>query len=279
MKTYCFAKDRIRESKTATIHPMDIGLIRGYGIFDFFRTSQYVPLFLQDYLNRFLRSAEKMNLPLPLDRSGLEEVILELVSKNELENGGIRMLLTGGISDNHFSPSTGSLFVFCEALDFPSPAKYETGVKLVSAEHVRAVADIKTTNYAFPVWHSANWKKEGAEDLIYHQNGFISESSRSNVFIIKDGRIATPDQNVLHGITRMRTLELAPDTEIRPITFAELLDADEVFMTSTTKKILPVTKVDRHAIGDGKPGPKTMALLKDFLEMEKKVLSVTAEDK
>lgn len=279
MKTYCFAKDRIRESKTATIHPMDIGLIRGYGIFDFFRTAHYVPLFLQDYLNRFIRSAEKMHLPLPLDRAGLEDVILELVSKNELENGGIRMLLTGGISDNHFSPNTGSLFIFCEALDFPPMSKYETGVKLVSAEHVRAVADIKTTNYAFPVWHSANWKKEGAEDLIYHQNGFISESSRSNIFIIKDGKIATPDQNVLHGITRMRTLELAPETEIRPITFEELLNADEVFMTSTTKKILPVTKIDNYAIGEGKPGKKTMALLKDFLEMEKKVVGAMSENK
>ncbi|EMS31389.1 hypothetical protein C943_02536 [Mariniradius saccharolyticus AK6] len=279
MKTYCFAKDRIRESKTATIHPMDIGLIRGYGIFDFFRTAHYVPLFLQDYLNRFIRSAEKMHLPLPLDRAGLEDVILELVSKNELENGGIRMLLTGGISDNHFSPNTGSLFIFCEALDFPPMSKYETGVKLVSAEHVRAVADIKTTNYAFPVWHSANWKKEGAEDLIYHQNGFISESSRSNIFIIKDGKIATPDQNVLHGITRMRTLELAPETEIRPITFEELLNADEVFMTSTTKKILPVTKIDNYAIGEGKPGKKTLALLKDFLEMEKKVVGAMSENK
>jgi branched-chain amino acid aminotransferase len=279
MKTYCFAKDRIRESKTATIHPMDIGLIRGYGIFDFFRTAHYVPLFLQDYLDRFIRSAEKMHLPLPLDRAGLEDVILELVSKNELENGGIRMLLTGGISDNHFSPNTGSLFIFCEALDFPPMSKYETGVKLVSAEHVRAVADIKTTNYAFPVWHSANWKKEGAEDLIYHQNGFISESSRSNIFIIKDGKIATPDQNVLHGITRMRTLELAPETEIRPITFEELLNADEVFMTSTTKKILPVTKIDNHAIGEGKPGKKTMALLKDFLEMEKKIVGAMSENK
>lgn len=279
MKTYCFAKDRIRESKTATIHPMDIGLIRGYGIFDFFRTAHYVPLFLQDYLNRFIRSAEKMHLPLPLDRAGLEDVILELVSKNELENGGIRMLLTGGISDNHFSPNTGSLFIFCEALDFPPMSKYETGVKLVSAEHVRAVADIKTTNYAFPVWHSANWKKEGAEDLIYHQNGFISESSRSNIFIIKDGKIATPDQNVLHGITRMRTLELAPETEIRPITFEELLNADEVFMTSTTKKILPVTKIDNYAIGEGKPGKKTLALLKDFLEMEKKFVGAMSENK
>lgn len=278
MKTYCFAKDRIRESKTATIHPMDIGLIRGYGIFDFFRTSHFVPLFLPDYLDRFIRSAEKMHLPLPLDRAGLEEVILELVEKNDLENGGIRMLLTGGISDNHFSPSIGNLFIFCETLEFPSASKYETGVKLISAEHIRAVADIKTTNYAFPVWHSAKWKQEGAEDLIYQQNGMISESSRSNIFIVKDGMVATPNEHVLHGITRMRTLELVPDTEVRPISFAELLNAEEVFMTSTTKKILPVTKIDDRIIGTGKPGPKTLALFQDFLAMEKKVVQALSNN-
>lgn len=278
MKPYCFAKDRIRESKTATIHPMDIGLIRGYGIFDFFRTSSYVPLFLQDYLDRFIRSAEKMHLPLPVDRAGLEEIILDLISKNELENGGIRMLLTGGISENHFSPSSGSLFVFCESLEFPPTSKYETGVKLLSAEHVRAVADIKTTNYAFPVWHSANWKKEGAEDLIYHQNGMISESSRSNIFVIKDGQISTPDQHVLHGITRKRVLELANGAVIRPISFRELLEADEVFMTSTTKKILPVTRIDNDAIADGKPGPISLGLLEEFKKMEKRVVTMVSSN-
>lgn len=270
MKPYCFAKNGIINSSTAQVHPMDIGLIRGYGIFDFFRTSNHVPLFLSDYLDRFIRSAEKTHLNLQYNKSELADIIKELIQKNDLGNGGIRMLLTGGVSENHFSPSNGDLFIFCEDLLFPSQEKYDKGVKLLSAEHVRAIADIKTTNYAFPVWLSASWKEKGAEDVIYHFNGMISESSRSNIFVIKDGQISTPDQHILHGITRMRVLELAPETAIRPISFKELLSADELFITSTTKKILPITVIDDHKIGTGHVGPITKKLMADFIEMEKK---------
>ncbi|MCL6259495.1 aminotransferase class IV [Aquiflexum sp. TKW24L] len=274
MKQFCFSNDHIIESKKASIHPMDIGLIRGYGIFDFFRTSGYRPLFLSDYLDRFVRSADKTHLQLDFSKEELAQIIHDLIQKNDLEQGGVRMLLSGGISDNHFSPTDGSLFIFCEDLDFPAPHKYENGVKLLSADHVRAIADVKTTNYAFPVWHSVNWKKEGAEDVIYHHNGFISESSRSNIFVLKDGRIATPDQNILHGITRMRVLELEPGIEIRPISFEEVLDADELFMTATTKKILPVTMIDDKKIGSGIPGSRTIQLMSAFAAMEKNSILV-----
>lgn len=272
MKPYCFAKNGIIDSSKALVHPMDISVIRGYGIFDFFRTSNHVPLFLSDYLDRFIRSAEKTYLNLKYSKSELADIIHELIEKNDLKNGGIRMLLTGGVSENHFSPSDGGLYIFCEDLLFPSQEKYDKGVKLVSADHVRAIADIKTTNYAFPVWLSATWKDSGAEDVIYHHNGFISESSRSNIFVIKDGQISTPDQHILHGITRMRVLELAPQTSIRPISFEELLAADELFITSTTKKILPITQIDDRKIGSGQVGPLTKKLMTDFVEMEKKHL-------
>lgn len=273
MKPYCFANDQIIASEHAKIHPMDIGLIRGYGIFDFLRTKAYHAMFLDDYLDRFTRSAEKTHLHLGYSKSELRQIIHELIEKNGLQEGGIRMVLTGGVSDNHFSPTKGSLFIFNESLDFPSRAKYEQGIKLLSVEHVRAIADIKTTNYAFPVWHSAQWKAAGAEDVLYHWNGVISESSRSNIFVIKDGVISTPNNHILHGITRKRTLELAPETIIREISMQEVLAADELFITSTTKKILPVTKIDGHSIGNGTVGPRTSQLIQDFDKMELHVLS------
>ncbi|MFD2202182.1 aminotransferase class IV [Shivajiella indica] len=271
MKTFCFANSQIIESEKAKIHPMDIGLIRGYGIFDFFRTSNYSPVFLNDYLDRFIRSAEKTFLALDFGKEELSQVIHELIEKNDLKNGGIRMFLSGGVSENHFSPTKGSFFIFCEDLDFPSKDKYEKGVKLLALEHIRSIADIKTTNYAFPVWHSKIWKKEGAEDVIYHMNGQVSESSRSNIFIVKDGKISTPANHILHGITRKRLLELAPQTQIRNITLKEALNADEVFMTSTTKKVLPVTQIDELKIGNGHPGPITKKLLEEFTELEQKI--------
>ncbi|MDF2159217.1 aminotransferase class IV [Algoriphagus sp. CAU 1675] len=271
MKPFCFADGQIIPTESATIHPMDLGLIRGYGIFDFFRTVNYKALFLDHYLDRFIASAKKTYLSLDYSRDELKGIIQELIDKNDLKEGGIRMVLSGGMSENHFSPGKGKLYIFAESLIFPSQQKYEQGVKLLSLEYVRPIAEIKTTNYALAVWHSAQWKQQGAEDVIYHLNGYISESSRSNFFIVKDGVISTPDRHILMGITRKHILELAENVEVRPITMQEALAADEAFITSTTKVLLPVTQIDDLKIGNGKTGPVSLDLLERFKKMEKEL--------
>lgn len=271
MKPFCFADGQIIESNNATVHPMDLGIIRGYGIFDFFRSVNYKPLFLDHYLDRFISSAEKTFLPMPYSREDLKQIISDLTEKNDMEQGGFRMLLSGGLSDNHFSPADGKLFIFPEELLFPSEEKYNKGVKLLSLEYVRPIAEIKTTNYALAVWDSVRWKKEGAEDVLYHLNGQISESSRSNFYIVKDGVLITPDENILLGITRKHVLEMADKVEIRTLTMEETLAADEAFISSTTKVLLPVTQIDNHIIGTGKPGPMTLDILEKFRVLEKRM--------
>lgn len=271
MKPFCFANGQIIPTDQARIHPMDLAVIRGYGIFDFFRTVNYVPLFLEHYLDRFIASAEKTFIPLDYSRDQLRQIISELIDKNDLKEGGLRMVLSGGVSDNHFSPAKGTLFIFAESLIFPAQEKYDLGIKLLSVEHVRSIAEIKTTNYAFPVWHSVQWKQAGAEDVVYHMNGEISESSRSNIFIIKDGQVSTPDKHVLFGITRKHVMEIAGDVAIRPISFEEMLAADEVFITSTTKVLLPVTSVDSHLIGNGKVGQRSSEILDRFKYLTKEL--------
>jgi branched-chain amino acid aminotransferase len=273
MKPFCFADGKIVPTETATLHPMDLGLIRGYGIFDFFRTVGHSPLFLEDYLDRFISSAEKTFLPMDYSRAELREIIAELIAKNELESGGLRMVLSGGISENHFSPAEGKLFIFGEALSLPSEEKYQDGIKLLTLEYVRPIADIKTTNYTLPVWHSVNWKRLGAEDVLYHWNGWVSESSRSNFFIVKNGVLHTPDQHILHGITRKHILDLVKNVVIRAISLEEVWEADEAFISSTTKILLPVTQVDERKIGNGKPGPMTMDILERFRVLEKETVA------
>ena len=268
-KPFCFSVDQIASTPSASLHPLDIGLIRGYAIFDFFRTVNFKPLFLGAYLDRFINSARNTCLPLDFDKGELENIILELIEKNELAQGGIRMLLTGGVSDNAFSPTHGSLFIFCEDLKMPADEKYAQGVKLLSEEYVRPLSGIKTTNYTLPVWLSAGWKDQAAEDVIYHFNGVISESSRSNIFMVKNGEVATPKTNILLGVTRKQVLSLADQAQERDISLTEILNADEVFMTSTTKRILPVTQIDGTLIKDGKPGPITQHLMDKFKKLEK----------
>ena len=141
----------------------------------------------------------------------------------------------------------------------------------MTLEYVRPIADIKTTNYALAVWHSAQWKKQGAEDVLYHMNGFISESSRSNFFIVKDGELITPSEHILLGITRKNLIKIAGQVTIRPISLQEVWDADEAFICSTTKVLLPVTQIDDRTIGNGKPGPISVSLLEKFKELEKEL--------
>ncbi len=272
MKPFCFAKDEIIESKLATSHPLDIGLIRGYAIFDFFRTVGPNPLFLEDYLLRFINSAKSAHLPLAYSKEDLEQIIHKLIAKNELENGGVRMILTGGISDNFFTPASGDLFLFCEPLSLPSEEKYAKGVKLLPVEYVRPIPKIKTTNYTLPCFLSVDWPSQGAEDVIYHHQGLVSESSRSNIFMVNDGIISTPATHILEGITRKKVMELAANVIVRDIRLDEILVAGEVFMTSTTKRILPITTIGNQVIGTGKPGDQTMSLMAAFENMEKSLL-------
>ena len=264
MKPFCFADGKIIPTQDARLHPADLAVIRGYGIFDFFRTQAYQPVFLEDYLDRFIGSAAKTYLPLAYSREELRAIIAELIQKNDMEQGGIRMVLTGGVSEDHFSPATGKLFMFGEELSFPSEEKYQNGVKLISLEHVRAIADIKTTNYTLPVWHSVQWNAQGAEDVIYHWDGQVSESSRSNFFIVKDGIISTPDRHILMGITRKHLLAIAGNVQVRPISLAEVWEADEAFISATTKIILPVTQIDDRKVGSGKVGKVSLDILGKF---------------
>ena len=273
MKPFCFADGAIIPSESATVHPMDLGLIRGYGIFDFFRTSGYTPLFLENYLDRFIASAEKTHLPLPFSREQLGQIIGELIEKNDLHDGGLRMVLSGGVSENHFSPAEGKLFIFAESLTLPSKEKYQQGIKLLTLEYVRPIADIKTTNYTLPVWHSVNWNRLGAEDVLYHWNGWVSESSRSNFFIVKNGVIHTPNEHILMGITRKYIIKIAKQVVIRQISLEEVWEADEAFISSTTKILLPVTRLDDRIIGNGKPGPVTMEIFEKFKKLERETVA------
>lgn len=276
MKPFCFAGEKIIESNQASLHPLDIGLIRGYAIFDFFRTVGRHPLFLDEYLKRFTDSATKAGLPLEYTAKELKEIIHSLIEKNEHEDGGVRMILTGGMSANHFLPARGQVFIFCEALQLPGEEKYQNGVKLLSTNYVRPLAAIKTTNYTLPCYLSLDWKAQGAEDVVYHYEGRVSESSRSNIFMVKNGLIYTPQRDILRGITRDKVIRLAEDVSFTDISLEDLMEADEVFISSTTKRILPITQIDEVRIGKGKPGPVTRNLMQSFLNLEMETASTTS---
>jgi branched-chain amino acid aminotransferase len=146
---------------------------------------------------------------------------------------------------------------------------YENGVKLIKVEHVRDLPEIKSLNYIVPITTLPRWKAENAYDVLYHKNGEISESSRSNFFIVKGENIFTPNKDILRGITRNKVIECAKSlgfqVEESVVNLAMLESADEAFITSSTKGLLAVTQVDDLKIGD-KEGEISNAIRQRFLE-------------
>ena len=250
----------------------DLAIQRGYAVFDYFRIKQNAPLFLDDYLDRFFRSADLMFLHPVQTREEVKSIMSELMAQNKMAESGMRMILTGGCSPDHYEPALPNLVIVQEELQMPSHERFMAGVKVITHEYQRDLPLVKTTNYLMGVWMQHKIRAQNASDVLYHKQGNVSELPRANVMMVtKDGRIVTPSENILQGITRMKLLELAAhkySVELRELSVAELKNAAEVFMTSTTKRILPIVQLDEFVIGNGKAGPVTSLLNAAFIEME-----------
>ncbi|MDB5209704.1 MAG: amino acid aminotransferase [Sediminibacterium sp.] len=246
----CFLNGRFIPLSEATIPVNDLGLQRGYGIFDFLRVTDGAPLFWEDHLDRFYQSAEMMRLSIRYSRDEMRSIIKELLQRNGLANAGIKLLLTGGPSSDGYQMTGETNLLISEQLIPPPPDTiFLPGYKLISYEHQRQVPEVKTTDYLMAIRLQPWVKENGADDILYHQNEMVSECPRSNFFIItKDDRLVTPAKNILKGITRKQLLAIASNigihAEERAISLNDVRNAKEAFITSSTKRLIPVTQVD-----------------------------------
>lgn len=248
----------------------DLGLMRGYGLFDYFRTYNGKPFQWDWYWERYENSAEKLGIENPLSKAQAHAIVLDLINRLNGVDCAIRFLLTGGFTVDSVSSSSPNLFIISEDIHASKPEEYQTGIKVISYEYVRDMYDIKSTDYKHFMFLQPAIKAAAASDVLFHHNGLVSELSRSNVFLVNGRKLITPERFILKGITRRTVLDLAQtdfDIEIRDISLEELLSATEVFTTSTTKRVLPITQVDNHLIGSGKIGPGTALLLQKINHM------------
>lgn len=269
MKEYNFLNGQILLSEEAKIHVSDLGLLRGYGIFDFFRAVNGKPVFMDDHLDRLENSARLMGLPIPESRERLKEIILELIELNPHDLLGIKVVMTGGYSPDGYTPAEPSNLMIIPKPFIFKPA--DIGMKLMTYEYSREIPEIKTLSYISPIRVLPKMREAGADDLLYHLNGDISESSRSNIFIIKDRKVITPKDGVLYGVTRKYVLELCREyfeVEERDVTLKETLEADEVFTTGSTKRVVAISQIDNTIFNDGKIGKQTRKIQSLFLERE-----------
>jgi branched-chain amino acid aminotransferase len=262
LNTLCYINNHFLEYSDAKIHISDLGIQRGYSIFDYFLEMEGKIPFLEDYLDRFYISAERLNMEVPLEREMMKEKIGYLIQQNRLGTSGIKLLLTGGFSEDLYSQSTPNFMI----LNLPvkrRPGEFGAGEKLLLLDYTRHLPEVKTTFYLPSIALFPILKEKGAIEVLYHHNGLISETTRANIFLIKNNKLITPSPGVLRGITRKYVLQVVRNLamiEEREVKLEELWESDEVFITGTSKHVAPVVEIEGRVIGSGKPGVMTKAI-------------------
>lgn len=267
-----FLNDQFIEAEKASLHISDLAIQRGYGIFDFFRVRNNVPLYVEAHLDRFFQSASILHLSTPYTKDNLLSILNDLIKRNNISSSGIRMILTGGYSPDAYQPVNPNFIVMQNALawdDSPSPK----AVSIITHEFVREIPEAKTINYTMGIWLQNKVKEHGADDVLYRSNGVVTEFPRCNFFVVtKDNVIITPSKNILNGVTRKNVLTDARalvEVKEASVTIEDIRNAKEAFLTSTTKRIQAIVKIDGYSIGDGKPGELTTTLLNMLIAKEK----------
>lgn len=273
---FAFVNNTFVDELEATIGINDLAIQRGYGVFDFFRTQHFEPLFLDDYLDRFYHSANILRLAVPHSKAAMVSIIEELIRRNRVSTSGIRLVLTGGFSEDSYHIEQPNFIITQKPIELPSEEKFMRGLNIITHTYKRELPTIKSINYLTGIYLKQKIADNKADEVLYTDNGNILEFPRANVFIVTENdAVVTPAEGVLYGITRKKVLEIAREkyhVEQRAISMDELHQAKEVFFTSTTKRILPVLCIDGKKVGSGEAGEVTKSLYHSFLQMEHALL-------
>ena len=272
---------RITGEREAVIPVFDHGFLYGEGVYETLRTYRGRPFLLDRHLRRLRTSAAMIDLGVPLDDAGFGARVMETVRAAGTGSAEwyIRVLLTRGVGELTYDPAacpTPSVVVIVKPFEPPPPETYQRGVKaaLVSVlrNHPGSVNPlIKSNNLLNNALAMREAGRRGAfEGVMRNYRGELSECTTANLFVVAGGAALTPplDAGLLAGITREFLFEVAEAAGV-PMREAvlrdrNLLEADEAFLTSTTRELVPIVRVDDRAIGDGRPGPVTRALLAAF---------------
>ncbi|MBJ95962.1 MAG: branched-chain amino acid aminotransferase [Rickettsiales bacterium] len=258
----------------------DRGFLFADSVFETVRTYQRKPFLLGDHLDRLRRSADTLQIPVPWSDQHFGEVVAGLLSRGAQQAEAVlRIMVTRGDGGHGLAfpePQRSRLVVFSRPLPALDSVLYREGVKVVLPEAARhkgqaVPADVKSGSYLAAVLALAEARLSGGfEALLRASDGAVSEATTSNVFVVRDGVLMTPglSDHILPGITRALVLSIARSRDLKiveePIYESSLLSADEVFLTSSIKEVLPVNSVGDKAVGSDCPGPITVILMDAF---------------
>jgi D-alanine transaminase len=249
----------------AKVSVLDRGFIFGDGVYEVVPVYSRVPFRLDEHLARLERSLAAVRIPNPYGRAEWQRIIGELVSRQAFEDQGVYFQVTRGVAKrDHAFPRGAVPTVFMMATPLVNPPRelVEKGAAAVSAQDYRwQRCDIKSISLIGNVLlRQLSAEAEAAETILF-RDGTLTEASASNAFIVKGGVIAGPPKSalILPGITYDVVVELAHAAglplELREVTEAEVRGADELWVTSSSKEVLAIVRLDGAPIGDGRPGP------------------------
>jgi branched-chain amino acid aminotransferase len=266
-KQIVFVDGRTFRGGEACIPADDLGVQRAYAVFDYARFFRGRPFHIEDHLARFRHSAAQLRLNLAYSDKEIIEQATAMAQDIAGGEAGLRLILTGGSAHAPVLLEKPRFIMIVEQLPSYPARIYEDGVKLVTYEFQRALPRVKTTNYMNAFRLEPLKREAQAFDILYHSNGRVLECPRDNFLLFHGDTLITAGADVLEGVTRRIILSLARErygVEERVVNLAELDTADEAFMTSTTKGVLPVVRIDTREVGAGRVGARTRTLMAAF---------------
>ncbi|MCV2369710.1 D-amino acid aminotransferase [Roseateles oligotrophus] len=266
---FCYLNGEYTPLAEAKISVMDRGFIFGDGVYEMLPVYDRLLFRFESHMDRFERSMAKLRIASPLLRAEWLDIARKLVSKVEADDQWVYCQVTRGVAPrNHVMPShiKPTLFAYSIPAKPISADERHHGVACISARDFRwERGDIKSTSLLGNVLARQISADQGVAETILLRDGFLTEASSSNVWIVKEGALLGPprSEHVLEGIRVELLKELCEEMgigyKLRPISEADLFSADEIILSSATKEVLPVTTLDHQAVGHGalhgKPGP------------------------
>ncbi|MBN1526779.1 MAG: branched-chain-amino-acid transaminase [Candidatus Omnitrophica bacterium] len=282
MKIYL--KGALVEKKKAVLSVFDHGLLYGDGVFEGIRSYDGLVFRLKEHVDRLFKSADAIQLKIPLTKIGIIEAVIKTLKANALKDAYIRLVVTRGVGDLGLDPRKcrkATVFIITDKIALYPKEFYQKGLEIVTATTRRNLPQaldpkIKSLNYLNNILAKIDAIESGTEEAIMlTHDDYVAECTGDNIFIVSKGELLTPpcDVGALEGITRDVVISLAKKLDIpvfeRMMKMDDLYAATEVFLTGTAAEIVPVVKIDERQIGDGKPGKTTDRLLQEFRKLTK----------
>jgi branched-chain amino acid aminotransferase len=267
------------DEQNAKISVFDHGLLYGDGIFEGIRAYNGRVFKLQEHIDRLFYSAKAILLNIPVSHEEICRAVVATCRENQIRDGYIRLIVTRGVGGLGLNPNRckqPSIIVIADKIQLYPVEMYERGLDIITVPTVRNLHSalnpaIKSLNYLNNILAKIEANNGGCEEAIMlNAEGFVSECTGDNIFIVKSNQMFTPplSAGALYGITRGVVIGLAgeigmPVSEPN-LTRYDMFNADECFLTGTGAELIPVVKIDGRVIGNGKPGPVTKRLVEKY---------------